>query len=149
MINPKSLGLVAIQFVLITLLLTPVRGLAGTTPHQVTGLILILLACILALWAGTSMRFSNFSVFPEPVSEGSLIEHGPYRFVRHPMYSALIIAGTGAAVSHGTVLKFVFIICLILVLVAKIRREESLLSQRYLGYAAYSKKTHALIPGVY
>lgn len=104
------------------------------------------ISVVLALWAILTMRLINFSVLPEPVSQGELITSGPYRFIRHPMYSSVIVACLGAAISHAIGIKWIWMICLCIVLAFKIRREEALLRNRYREYQRYSQQTSALIP---
>ncbi|MEZ5175318.1 MAG: isoprenylcysteine carboxylmethyltransferase family protein [Acidimicrobiia bacterium] len=92
---------------------------------------------------------ARLSPFPRPVSNARLIEGGPYRFVRHPMYSGIIAftLGTGVAyASPATVLTapmfFVFF-------VAKTAREEEMLVALVPGYRRYrSEVPWRLIPRI-
>ncbi len=83
---------------------------------------------------------------PEPVRNGQLIEQGPYHYIRHPMYTALIICTIGAAIGHGELLRAFYVLLLMTVLWVKLKREEMFLTATYPGYAAYMHRTHALIP---
>ncbi len=146
--HPMSMSLVISQILLILLMVKPVQTL---WPHDVSSLIgflLLLVGFALALWAFASMRRKNFSVMPEPVAGGGLVEHGPYRYIRHPMYTSVMIACTGMLMAHGGWVKFLYLIVLAAVLWIKLKREEQLLSMVYAGYSEYKKRTHALIPGL-
>ena len=147
--NALSATLVVAQFVFIALILSPVSNLFGSSISALIGLALICLSIVLALWAIVTMRLANFSVLPEPVSRGELITSGPYQFIRHPMYSAVVFACLGAAISHTDGIKWIWMFCLCVVIALKIRREEALLSSRYNEYEQYSQKTKALIPYVF
>jgi len=142
------MSLVVSQIMLIWLMMTPVHNL---WPHNVTdfvGLVFLAAGVALALWAFISLRQSNFSVMPEPVAGGQLIEEGPYRVIRHPMYTSIIIASIGALIIHGGWIKLLYLVVLIAVLWVKLKREEQLLSLVYSGYADYRQRTHAIIPGI-
>lgn len=146
--HPMSMSLVVSQIMLIWLMITPARALWPNNVASLTGFIFLIAGLALALWAFASMRRSNFSVMPEPVSGGELVERGPYRYIRHPMYSAIIIACVGALISHGGWVKILYLGVLTAVLWVKLKREEQLLSMVYSGYPDYKQRTHALIPGV-
>ena len=111
----------------------------------------ILLAGLLLLFASSAaLRNSrSFSALPRPIDSGSLVVAGPYRFVRHPIYCGLILAGIGSALIRESLLVGVLTLVLSVVLDLKRRREEAWLLKRYPDYAAYRARTKALIPAVY
>ena len=146
--HPMSMSLVVSQIMLIWLMITPASALWPHDFASMAGFMFLLAGLALALWAFVSMRRSNFSVMPEPVSGGELVERGPYRLIRHPMYAAIIIASVGALISHGGWIKLLYLCVLCAVLWIKLKREEQLLSMVYSGYPEYQQRTHALIPGV-
>jgi len=141
-----SLILVIAQFVLIALILSPIRDLVVLDIRSLIGLTLIGLATLLAVWALLSMSSGTFRVLPEPAEDARLTVTGPYQFVRHPMYSAIILASMGATLSHGTLKHFIVLLLLIIVLLIKLNREESFLLSRYEDYEDYRKGSKALIP---
>ncbi len=147
--NVFSVLLVAAQFAFIALILSPVGNLFGSSMSALIGLALICISIVLGLWAIAAMRLTNFSVLPEPLSQGKLITSGPYRFIRHPMYSAVIFTCLGAAISHGLGIKWIWMMGLCVVLTLKIRREEALLRSHHHDYELYSQTTDALIPYLY
>lgn len=147
--STTSLLLVAAQFCLIALILSPLQGLLGSTPRSLAGLVLIGASTVLALWALAALKIHSFSIMPEPVASGSLTMRGPYRHVRHPMYASVLMASAGAALSHGTVGKTLWLVSLFIILIIKIRREEHFLKTQYPQYTDYSTRTAALVPGLY
>ncbi len=144
-----STVLVVLQFVLIFLLAMPLNGFLPTDPFTAFGLALLLGGITLAIWAARCLRLVNFSVMPEPVSHGTLIRTGPYAYIRHPMYSAVLICAVGAVLAHGQWYRLLYLLVLAAVLYLKVRREEALLTQTYSDYANYQKETAAIIPFVY
>ena len=85
------------------------------------------------------------------IHEGQpVITAGPYRYVRHPSYTGLLLAFLGLGVFFGNWLSLVVLmIPITLAVIHRIRLEESVLASA-LGpaYSAYCARTKRLIPGV-
>jgi protein-S-isoprenylcysteine O-methyltransferase Ste14 len=76
----------------------------------------------------------------------ALIRAGPYRLVRHPIYSGLLLMILGTAMLAGQLGGFVaFLICFCGCWM-KLRQEEVLLTRHLPGYSEYKAQTKALIP---
>lgn len=103
----------------------------------------------LGVWALWSMGSNTFSVLPAPAPTGSLCERGPYRWLCHPMYTAVLLVCLSAWVLNPTALRSVAWLLLLAVLVGKLRFEESLLAQRFSAYKLYQQGRHRLLPYVY
>jgi protein-S-isoprenylcysteine O-methyltransferase Ste14 len=104
----------------------------------------------LIAWASVRLdRGGAFSALPRPLATGSLVRSGPYRFVRHPIYVGLILAGLGAGLIRVSLLVGVLAVGLAIVLDLKRRREEAWLLRRYPDYATYRGETKAFVPFVY
>ena len=103
----------------------------------------------LGAWALTANRPGNFNFRPEPRESGVLITHGPYRWIRHPMYSALLMisAGLGGIIDsfHGWMLS----LTLLGALLVKASFEDRWMAQAHPGYAAYQLRTRGFIPFIY
>ncbi len=108
-----------------------------------------LAAIALGLWVFAYNRPGNFNIRPEPKAGGQLVTGGPYRWMRHPMYVALLLGMAAvAAESHSWVQAGLWWL-LLLVLNFKAALEERLLRQRWPDYAAYCQRTRRFIPGVW
>jgi len=141
--NLKSYILVALQFVLIGFVVLYGGVFGGIISNMVT-----FLALALGLWAVTTMRL-RVSVFPEVMESQKLYTGGPYRFLRHPMYAAVLLA-VAVWVSHrADVFSLAAWVALFLVFVLKIKIEEKELAEKFPEYREYQKRTKKLIPGVY
>jgi protein-S-isoprenylcysteine O-methyltransferase Ste14 len=147
--SPYSGFLVAAQFVLIALIASPLDGLRLTNVVSATGWVIVIAAMLLAVSAVVAMRIRNLSVLPEPVRNGELVERGPYKTIRHPMYSSVLLACAGLALIHGEWINGALLLLLVVVLLLKINREESLLTETYPEYRAYMGRSSRLIPGLY
>ncbi len=83
----------------------------------------------------------------EVVKGQKVISTGPYAFVRHPMYSAVILMYAATPLALGSYLALPFFLLLIPVLVMRIRNEEEILSRGLPGYDEYRKKVRfRLVP---
>ena len=99
------------QITLITLqfgiLLLQTGSVALQLRSAVPGLLVALLwlACMaLGLWALSANRPGNFNIRPEPKTDGQLVQTGPYRWIRHPMYTAVLLFSIGCAGFVATLL---------------------------------------------
>ena len=94
-------------------------------------------------------RAAALTPLPYPRPEGRLVESGAYRLVRHPIYGGLILMTVGWAALRASPLAFLAAVALAIVFDLKRRREEAWLLAQHPGYAAYQRRTRALIPGLY
>jgi protein-S-isoprenylcysteine O-methyltransferase Ste14 len=68
---------------------------------------------------------------------------------RHPIYTGLLIAFIGTAMKEGDVRGIFSILIVFMSFWRKLRMEERMLGDTFgEAYAAYRKRTHALIPGI-
>ena len=134
--------LVACQFVLLLLL-------AATTNWRdvhLPVLLFFIASLLLAGWAIKVMRLGHFNVRPTIKSGAILITHGPYRYIRHPMYASLLLAGLGLLLISCNWLRLATFFALWLVLYCKIRIEEILLANHFPDYSRYQKRSHMFSP---
>lgn len=142
-------GLVALQLALIAglaLWAAPafVSGHAG-----VAAWMLAAAAAVLGVWALSCNRPGNFNIHPAPRAGGQLVQRGPYRWIRHPMYSAVLLGGTACAAAGGDWPGWAGLAALAAVLVAKAALEERWMLAQHAGYAGYRRRTARFIPGVF
>ena len=127
---------------------------AAALPHRqlcrLLGLLLFVPGIALRWWSIITLgRF--FTVDVQIAPDHELVERGPFRWVRHPSYTGVLLAFLGLALSLANLASLLVI--LIPISAAFIRRmnvEEEALA-RALGekYRAYMRRTKRLIPGVY
>lgn len=103
-------------------------------------------ALVLALWVFAHNPPGNFNIRPEPKAGALLVMSGPYRWVRHPMYVALMLAMAGIAAEAPDNVSLGLWVILLLVLNFKAALEERLLQQRWPEYANYRTRTQRFIP---
>ena len=94
-------------------------------------------------------KIGNFSVYPEPKQQAKLITTGPYRFIRHPMYTSLIIMMIGIALYNYHWINFLGVVIVILAVIYKANIEEVLLNNHFPDYSNYQQQTKRFIPCLY
>jgi protein-S-isoprenylcysteine O-methyltransferase Ste14 len=109
-----------------------------------------LLGFVLLQWAQNTLG-KNWSDTPRMIREQQLITNGPYRFIRHPIYSAfLLILGSTLFISANWLIGLAWIGMTALEVASRIRFEESLMLE-YFGdsYYEYMKQTGRLLPLIF
>jgi len=109
----------------------------GTTFESI-GIIGILLAALSLQRSLTAM--------PIPKADGKMTRQGLYRYVRHPMYTSVLLLSFGIALNSGTLYKYLLVGSLFVLLYFKSAYEESFLSEKYLDYSNYAKVTPRFLP---
>lgn len=103
---------------------------------------------ICGLSAIISMKLS-VNIFPEVRPTQELINSGIYKYIRHPMYTAVILVSASFIVMNTTWLLVGLLVLLSALLITKLTYEEKLLLVRFPEYYDYTKKTKKLIPLIY
>ncbi len=119
-------------------------------PHLVVGVPVIWIGLAIRAWAVVVLG-AAFRTTVEVDTDQRVVADGPYRWIRHPSYTGLLLIAAGFGLALGNWLSV--LICLALPLPAMLRRiqvEETELT-RVLGepYRAYEAETKRLIPGVW
>lgn len=110
----------------------------------------VLLAAGLGLvLAGALGLGRNLTPFACPRAGSVLLERGPYRLVRHPIYAGLFLGALGWAFLVRGLLTLGWALLLLLLLDRKASLEERWLLVSFPGYAAYRQRVRKLIPFLY
>jgi protein-S-isoprenylcysteine O-methyltransferase Ste14 len=144
----SALGVVALQAVLLTAFFLaprrqdwPVPGwlaAAGSAAGLAGGAVL-LVACFNL---GRSL-----TPLPTPTRNATLRTGGLYSFVRHPIYSGVLVLVLGGAVKSASVVRLILAVALLVLFDRKAAWEEDMLRRRYPGYDDYARRTPRFIPG--
>jgi protein-S-isoprenylcysteine O-methyltransferase Ste14 len=80
----------------------------------------------------------------------TVVQHGPYRFVRHPLYASRIVLIIGTASTLGSWIALVPAALLVFLVVLRTLLEDRMLTTNLSGYREYAKRVPArLMPGVW
>ncbi len=112
-----------------------------------TGVAIALLGFALLQWAQTTLG-RNWSDAPRMIRNQALVTTGPYRFIRHPIYTAfLLVLGSTLLISANWAIGLAWIGMTVLEISSRIGFEEALMLE-YFGdqYRQYMKRTGRLLP---
>lgn len=88
----------------------------------------------------------NFSIIPQA---RGLVQRGPYRIVRHPLYAGELVALLGIVVARFTLLTVILFLLIAACQIYRAEQEESLLASQFPEYESYRLKTSRFIPGIF
>lgn len=111
--------------------------------------LLFTLGLSLFVWACVSLGGRNFTIMPEPRKDNAISNAGIYRFLRHPMYSAVILCGAAVAFGAPSIWRWSALAVCLVVLVLKVRHEEALISIRHPDYPQRMRGVARLVPGIW
>ena len=143
--SKKSLVLVIIQFSSFAFF-----GLIGGLFAKGVFLAIQILGLAIGLWGVLVMKLGNFNIQPEVKQNAVFISKGPYKIIRNPMYTGLLIF-FGISVGYNfSFLRLGVLLALASSLLLKIFMEEQFLVDKFkTEYLNYKKETYRLIPYIY
>ena len=103
----------------------------------------------LGVWALRANPPGNFNIRPTPHPQGRLVLAGPYRWIRHPMYTAVLLGGMACAVAGSGLVGWLALGLLAAVLFGKSVLEERWMVHQHPGYGAYRAVTARFVPGLF
>src|SRR5271165_1493586 len=113
---------------------------------QALGIAITAAGLAFALWARAYLGTNWSSAVTVKVGH-ELVRSGPYRWVRHPIYSGMILAMLGTALVRHQVRGFVAVVLLYVSFTIKSRIEEQAMTATFgPEYAQYASTTGAIIP---
>jgi protein-S-isoprenylcysteine O-methyltransferase Ste14 len=135
----------AVTATLLPFTLPLLHGAPPGAGQQYAGYVLVVAGTGWAVW---SLRFLGRSISVIAQAR-EVVDAGPYRLVRHPLYVGELVSGFGVAIVVGTAWAFCAWLALCLLQAYRALREEQVLLQALPGYSSYRARTAALLPGVF
>lgn len=124
------------------------RLIADSDGAEWTGIAVCAAGVAFAIWARRTLG-TNWSGNPTIKEGHELVQGGPYRYVRHPIYTGILLAVLGTGIGNGRVKDLVVLAFIIVTLSVKLRLEEALMLRQFpQAYPEYRKRTKAIIPFV-
>lgn len=109
------------------------------------GIIIQVFAVGLMIWARITFGFRSFHAVAN-TTKGRLVTNGPYRWLRHPIYAAVIYFVWTGVFSHLFIDAIAAALLISVCLFVRMLIEEKFLRVAYSEYSAYSKHAKRLIP---
>ena len=146
-LEPKDFLFVGIQVVLFVLYVLEFN-LLRVHAHAIisgTGLIAFILGALVVIIALLQLN-TNLSPFPSPKASTTLIKTGLYKFIRHPIYTGILLTAFGFALYTESLYKIIISLGLYFLFYYKSKYEEERLSQTFSGYKRYKESTGRFFP---
>jgi protein-S-isoprenylcysteine O-methyltransferase Ste14 len=126
-----------------------VRVVPATVAWTWVGAILTLAGILCAILARYTLG-RNWSAVVTVKQDHELIQYGPYRVVRHPIYSSFLLAILGTAIAFGRLRDFLALLLSTLGWKIKSLGEERFMQNQFGDrYAEYMRRVRGLIPFVW
>ena len=144
----KDLIFVGIQFFLFVFFIFDFTVLVSIPDFfRTIGLSVAIIGLLIALLAILQLN-KNLSPFPTPKNNSHLIQNGLYKYVRHPIYSGIIVFVFGSSVYFASVYKMSISFLLIILFYYKSKYEERLLENKFPNYSTYKVKNGLFFPKI-
>lgn len=140
----ESAVYVVIQFACLILIFLNVN----IVPQNIYLILGIALFLSIGIWAIFVMKF-NFNIAPDVLNNSKLVVLGPYKLIRHPMYTSVLGISLCYIIDSFTLYKMMVFVVLVIDLLMKLNYEEKILSVRFIEYSDYMKRTKRLIPFIF
>ena len=115
---------------------------------RIAGVVLAVTGVVIGGWSVVLLG-RDLSIFPHPLEEARLVDRGPYRLVRHPIYLAVILGALGLALAFLNTAAAIVALVFIPFFMAKTGFEEDRLVEQVAGYREYrSAIPYRIIPWV-
>jgi protein-S-isoprenylcysteine O-methyltransferase Ste14 len=140
-------ALVGLQFGCLAALVVVPGGELWGAGLFARGAALVLITVGVVVGALAALRLGpNLTPSPLPKEDGALITGGLYRWVRHPIYSGLLLVVLGLVMYKASLFHILVGVMLWLVLCIKAIGEEKMLGERFEDYQAYYATTGRFFP---
>ena len=113
---------------------------------DITVISLLITSMVIGLIAVFNMKMNNLNVVPTLKKMHQLRTNGIYHFVRHPMYTSVLLLCLALMLTNTHYISQGVMLVLLVNLILKSRFEEKLLKKRFDNYQAYKEKTGRFIP---
>lgn len=138
---------VGVQFTFLGVMVLFPRDAAWipSTAMRTTGMALLIAGVGVGIWGAL---YLGRGLTPSPLPNGAtnLVTKGPYRLVRHPIYTAVMLLGLGITIRSGSLVVAVAFGALFVLFNVKARWEEMHLLDTFPGYEQYMDRTSRFLP---
>ncbi|HEX3235952.1 MAG TPA: isoprenylcysteine carboxylmethyltransferase family protein [Gemmatimonadales bacterium] len=124
------------------------RFLPAGPVFPILGTIMLAAGLGFSVWARRHLG-RNWSAQVVVKEDHALVRSGPYRYLRHPIYTGLLLAFLGMVVTIGELRAILAFAFALLAFARKSRAEEDRMRETFPEYERYRQDTAALIPFVY
>ncbi|NBC57151.1 MAG: DUF1295 domain-containing protein [Bacteroidetes bacterium] len=145
----KDLLFVGLQFLLFFAFIIDVKfyTLPPVLPDFVLGICLALASVIFVL--SILVLNTNLSPFPSPKTDSKLITHGIFKYVRHPIYTSIMLGLLSWSLYKNSFFQLCITLILIVLFYFKSKYEEAQLQHKFPNYKRYKQNTGRFLPKLF
>ncbi|NRD24587.1 isoprenylcysteine carboxylmethyltransferase family protein [Winogradskyella litoriviva] len=103
---------------------------------------------VLMIWSRITFGIKSFNASSNTIKE-KLVTNGPYKWLRHPIYAAIIYFFIGCLIAYPNIKTLIAVIVIVICTYVRMLLEEKELLIAFKDYAQYSKKVKRIIPFVF
>jgi protein-S-isoprenylcysteine O-methyltransferase Ste14 len=142
----KNISLAALLLMALALAGLVVRGaFLSSHPLAMTAEVASL---ALMIWARLTFGMRSLHAAANP-SAGGLVTTGPYRYIRHPIYTAACLFGWSGVLAHWSMINGILGLLLLAAAVVRMFCEERLIVAEHPEYADYALATRRMVPFIF
>jgi protein-S-isoprenylcysteine O-methyltransferase Ste14 len=113
--------------------------------HSLVGIGIQAGAVALMIWARVTFGLRSLHAAGDATA-GGLVTSGPYRVIRHPIYTAVCLFAWTGVLENPSVVSLLIGVLLTAGAITRLLAEERLIVQRYPAYSQYAQKTKRMVP---
>lgn len=141
----KSILLTAVEYLCILMIF--ITG--DLLPLSFIAIVILVLALFLGFWSLWTIFIKKFRITTKISSDSRIVAKGPYKLIRHPLYSSLLLILLIIVLNHFSIIRLILWLILLTVMFAKLMYEERLIIKRNTDYLIYKRGTKRLLPFIY
>ncbi|WP_339697516.1 isoprenylcysteine carboxylmethyltransferase family protein [uncultured Marixanthomonas sp.] len=142
----KEVTFLIIQFVLFSLYFIDIEVISYSIPSWLNYILLSIVGCgFVIIFLGILNLNDDLSVI-HTRKEKPMVFHGIYRYVRHPIYSGILLSMIAYALFTVSIFKFILTLVMGVVFYYKSDNEENWMVKKYEQYRIYKQKTGRFLP---
>lgn len=149
-LNRKDYLFVGLQFLLFLLYFMDIEYIGFKIPFwlRILSVICIILGILIFILALLQLN-RNLSPFPTPRTDSQLVETGLYKYVRHPIYTGILIFFLAYGIFSTSLFRILITLLLYLLFWRKSGYEEAQLRKKYPEYDSYKTRTGRFFPVIF
>ena len=142
----RAISLAALLLMALALVGLVIRGAFFSS--QPVAIVVEVAAVALMVWARLTFGHRSFHAAANPTA-GGLVTTGPYRFIRHPIYTAVCLVGWTGILMHWSLINVLLGMLLLAGAVGRMLCEEHLIIEVYPEYREYAQATRRMVPYIF
>jgi len=120
----------------------------NSTDVLMLGFVIFLLGIFLAVWARINLG-KNWGMPMTQKQTPELVTSGPYHYIRHPIYSGILLMAFGSFLDVNVFWLLIFIVAGVYFIYSAISEEQLMIKQFPKVYPSYKRRTKMLIPFIF